>query len=84
MSTSPNMFTQSFFNGTRANLKPGDLIVVGYKCNFTEAKMLSWVYFTSTLDAAIWGAELAASSERERVYVVKPTGSVVDDLNLTY
>lgn len=83
MSASASMFSQSFFHGTRADLKPGDLIVVGYQSNFTEAKPLSWVYFAATLDAAIWGAELAAGNACERIYVVEPTGPIVDDPNLT-
>jgi rifampin ADP-ribosylating transferase len=77
------MFLQSFFHGTRANLKSGDLIVVGYKSNFTEAKPLSWVYFAGTLDAAIWGAELALGSGQERIYVVEPTGPIEVDPNVT-
>ena len=77
------MFPQSFFHGTRADLKPGDLIVVGRRSNFTDEKPLSWVYFAATLDAAIWGAELAAGHQRERIYVVEPTGPIVDDPNLT-
>src|ERR1700744_6505550 len=76
MSSVANVFSQSFFHGTRADLKPGDLIVVGHPSNFTEAAPLSWVYFTATLDAAIWGAELAAGSAAERIYVVEPTGPV--------
>ena len=76
-------FARSFFHGTRADLKCGDLIVVGHRSNFTEAEPLSWVYFTGTLDAAIWGAELAKGEGRERIYVVEPTGPVVDDPNLT-
>jgi hypothetical protein len=83
MSASATMFSQSFFHGTRADLKSGDLIVVGYRSNFTEARPLSWVYFTGTLDAAIWGAELAAGSGHERIYVVEPTGPILDDPNLT-
>lgn len=82
MSTAASRFSQSFFHGTRADLSPGDLIAVGYQSNFSEEK-LSWVYCAATLDAAIWGAELAAGSGRERVYVVEPTGTVVDDPNLT-
>lgn len=82
MSATASMFAQSFFHGTRADLKPGDLIVAGCLSNFTEAR-LSWVYFAGTLDAAIWGAELAAGSGRERIYVVEPTGPVEDDPNLT-
>jgi len=83
MSAIASMFSQSFFHGTKADLKPGDLIVVGCQSNFAEAKPLSWVYFTGTLDAAIWGAELAAGSGRERIYVVEPTGPFMDDPNLT-
>jgi hypothetical protein len=83
MSASAGIFSQSFFHGTRADLKPGDLIVVGYPSNFTEAKTLSWVYFAATLDAAIWGAELAAGGGKERIYVVEPTGPIMDDPNLT-
>ena len=83
MSSAATMFARSFFHGTSADLKPGDMIVVGHPSNFTEAKPLSWVYFTGTLDAAIWGAELAAGSGQERIYVVEPTGPIVDDPNLT-
>jgi rifampin ADP-ribosylating transferase len=83
MSAAASTFSQSFFHGTRANLEPGDMIVVGYQSNFTDAKPLSWVYFAATLDAAIWGAELAAGSGQQRIYVVEPTGPIVDDPNLT-
>jgi Rifampin ADP-ribosyl transferase len=83
VSASASMFSQSFFHGTRADLKPGDLIAVGYKSNFTEAKPLSWAYFAATLDAAIWGAELSKGIGHERIYVVEPTGPIVDDPNLT-
>src|SRR5262249_53778586 len=83
MSSAATAFSQSFFHGTRADLKPGDLIVVGYQSNFTDVNPLSWVYFTATLDAAIWGAELAVGSGRHRIYVVEPTGQIVDDPNLT-
>lgn len=77
------MFSQSFFHGTKADLKPGDLIVTGRQSNFIEGKSLSWVYFAGTLDAAIWGTELSAGSGRERIYVVEPTGPIEDDPNLT-
>lgn len=83
MSAAASTFSRSYFHGTRADLKPGDLIVVGYQSNFTEADALSWVYCAGTLDAAIWGAELAAGKGRQRIYVVEPTGAVVDDPNLT-
>jgi rifampin ADP-ribosylating transferase len=76
-------FAQSFFHGTRADLKVGDEIVVGRPSNHSEGRALSWVYFASTLDAAIWGAELAAGDGQERIYVVEPTGPIEDDPNVT-
>ena len=44
---------------------------------------MSWVYFSQTLEAAIWGAELAAGEGRQRIYIVEPVGLFVDDPNLT-
>lgn len=76
-------FVRQFFHGTRAALGPGDLIEVGHMSNFAEGSALSWVYFTGTLDAAIWGAELAEGGGRERIFVVEPTGAYEDDPNLT-
>jgi len=83
MSASASRFSQSFFHGTRADLNPGDLIVVGHQSTLSEAQPLSWIYFTGSLDAAIWGAELAAGIGPERIYVVEPTGPFTDDPNLT-
>jgi hypothetical protein len=74
---------QRFYHGTRADLNPGDLVEVGFNSNFGTGKPLSWVYLTGTLDAAIWGAELAAGNGRERIYIVEPTGPIEDDPNLT-
>jgi hypothetical protein len=72
-----------FYHSTRADLKPGDLIAPGYSSNYGRRKQASWVYLTSTLDAAIWGAELAAGDGRGGIYVVEPTGAIEDDPNLT-
>ena len=77
------VFSRQFFHGTRADLRPGDLITTGYASNFRADAPLSWVYFTGTLDAAIWGAELAQGDARERIYVVEPTGAIEDDPNVT-
>lgn len=74
---------QRFYHGTRADLKPGDLIAPGYSSNYGARKRASWVYLTGTLNAAIWGAELAAGEGRERIYIVEPTGPIMDDPNLT-
>jgi hypothetical protein len=38
---------------------------------------------TATLDAAIWGAELALGEGPGRIYIVEPTGPIMDDPNLT-
>lgn len=83
MSHSASVFAQSYFHGTKADLKPGASIVVGHQSNFTEVGALSWNYFSATLDAAIWGAELARGDGAERIYVVEPTGAIEDDPNLT-
>lgn len=72
-----------FYHGTRADLKPGDLIAPGHSSNYGRRKQASWVYLTGTLDAAIWGAELAVGEGRERIYIVEPAGPIEDDPNLT-
>lgn len=83
MTAAPSMFAQSYFHGTKADLRPGDTIVTGHRSNFLEDGGLSWSYFTATLDAAIWGAELARGAGSPRIYVVEPTGPFEDDPNLT-
>lgn len=72
-----------YYHGTRADLKTGDLLSPGYNSNFGQGKPASWIYFAATLDAAIWGAELAAGEGRQRIYIVEPTGEFVDGPNLT-
>ena len=72
-----------YYHGTRAELKPGDLIRPGYSSNYGERKRASWVYLTGTLDAAIWGAELALGDGPGRIYLVEATGAIEDDPNLT-
>lgn len=73
----------AFYHGTKADLKPGELIGPGYQSNYGQRKQARFVYFTATLDAAIWGAELAHGVEPQRIYIVEPTGSFEDDPNLT-
>jgi rifampin ADP-ribosylating transferase len=74
---------QQFYHGTKADLKPGDLLAAGYNSNFGARKRASWIYLTGTLDAAIWGAELAIGDGPGRIYIVEPTGPIFDDPNLT-
>jgi rifampin ADP-ribosylating transferase len=75
--------SQRFYHGTRADLKPGDLIKPGYSSNYGKRKKASYVYLTGTLDAATWGAELALGEGPGRIYIVEPTGPIMDDPNLT-
>lgn len=80
---SPSPFAQTFFHGTKADLKMGDLIGVGFNSNYEQNNSAKCIYLTATLDAAIWGAELAFGEGRERIYLVEPTGDIEDDPNLT-
>jgi Rifampin ADP-ribosyl transferase len=72
-----------FYHGTRAGLKPGDLLEPGNRSNYGERKDANYIYLTATLDAATWGAELAVGEGSCRIYRVEPTGPVEDDPNLT-
>jgi rifampin ADP-ribosylating transferase len=71
-----------FYHGTKADLKPGDLISPGYRSNYGHAERTSrWVYMTATLSPL--GAELARGDGPGRLYIVEPTGPFVDDPDLT-
>ncbi|CUR59210.1 Rifampin ADP-ribosyl transferase [metagenome] len=70
-------------HGTKADLAVGDLLVPGRESNFEGGRVMNHVYFTATLDAAVWGAELATGPGRGRIYLVEPTGEFEDDPNVT-
>lgn len=72
-----------YLHGTKAALALGDLLAPGRESNFEAGRVMNYVYFTATLDAAVWGAELASGEDRGRIYVVEPTGEFEDDPNLT-
>ena len=76
-----------FFDGTKAVLAAGDELVAGYGSNFQEGRVSNNIYFTSLVDTAAWGAELATalagSDERGHIYVVEPLGPFEDDPNVT-
>ena len=72
-----------FYHGTKVDLGLGDLIGPGYASNYGKRKKAAYVYLTATLDAAVWGAELALGEGPGRIYVVEPTGPIEDDPNLT-
>lgn len=75
--------SEQFYHGTKADLKVGDLIGAGFQSNYGNKLKANYVYFSATLDAATWGAELAAGKGTERVYIIEPTGDYEDDPNLT-
>ncbi len=81
--STPSPFAQTFFHGTKADLKIGDAIEIGINSNYGQLYIAKYIYLTATLDAAIWGAELALGEGRERIYLVEPTGPLEDDPNLT-
>jgi rifampin ADP-ribosylating transferase len=83
MTASPAPTATRYYHGTKADLKPGDLISAGFRSNYGSRKQAAYVYLTATLDAAVWGAELAVGDGRGRIYVVEPTGPIADDPNLT-
>jgi rifampin ADP-ribosylating transferase len=73
----------ALLHGTKADLAVGDLLVPGRPSNFEEGRVMNHVYVTATLDAATWGAELAAGDGPGRIYVVEPLGALEDDPNVT-
>lgn len=75
--------SQRLYHGTRADLKPGDLIAPGYSSNYGTRRKANHVYLSATLEAATWGAELALGEGKGRIYIVEPTGPIMDDPNLT-
>lgn len=83
MAASDKPNSELFYHGTKADLAPGDLIKPGYNSNYGKRKTASFVYLSATLDAAIWGAELAHGDGPGRIYIVEPTGPIEDDPNLT-
>jgi hypothetical protein len=78
-----DLSSQRLYHGTRADLNPGDLIEPGYTSNYGKRKKATYVYLTGTFDAATWGAELALGEGSGRIYIVEPTGPIMDDPNLT-
>jgi len=79
----PRPFAQTFFHGTKADLQIGDFIKIGINSNYGQKNIAKYIYLTATLDAAIWGAELALGEGPGRIYLVEPTGPIEDDPNLT-
>ena len=72
-----------YLHGTKVELAIGALLVPGRESNYQAGREMNHVYFTATLDAATWGAELAVGEGRGHIYIVEPTGAFEDDPNVT-
>jgi rifampin ADP-ribosylating transferase len=83
MESTNDLNSQTFYHGTKANLNQGELIAPGFNSNYGSRKKAKYIYLTATLEAAIWGAELALGENVGRIYIVEPTGPFEDDPNLT-
>ncbi len=84
MAATDDLSSQRLYHGTKADLMPGDLIEPGHPPNFgKQDRRTTYVYLTGTLNAAVWGAELALGEGPGRIYTVEPTGPITDDPNLT-
>jgi rifampin ADP-ribosylating transferase len=75
--------TSTFYHGSKAALHIGNLIEPGYRSNYGSRKNAKYVYFTASIDAAVWGAELAIGDGDGKIFIVEPTGEFEDDPNLT-
>lgn len=72
-----------FYHGTRADLRPGDLLTPGFRSNYKSEVVMNHIYFTALPDGAGLAAALAAGDAAERVYIVEPTGPFENDPNVT-
>ena len=45
-------FAQTYFHGTKADLKIGDLIEAGFNSNYGQRKNAKYIFLSATLDAA--------------------------------
>ncbi len=72
-----------FFHGTRADLRPGDLLAPGRPSNYGSRRIANHLYITASRDGAPLAAELARGDGPGRVYRVEPLGTIEDDPNVT-
>ncbi len=72
-----------FFHGTKAELRPGDLLTPGWRSNYGSGRQAKHIYLTATREGAPLAAELARGQGPGRVYRVEPVGAIEDDPNVT-
>ena len=72
-----------FFHGTKADLRPGDLLTPGWRSNYGSGRQAKHIYLTATREGAPLAAELARGEGPGRVFRVEPLGTIEDDPNVT-
>ncbi|QLE53257.1 NAD(+)--rifampin ADP-ribosyltransferase (plasmid) [Nostoc sp. C057] len=72
-----------FYHGTKADLQVGDLLRAGGSSNYKLELKMNHIYFTALVNGAGLAAALAKGDNRERVYIVEPTGEFENDPNVT-
>jgi len=72
-----------FFHGTKADLRPGDLLTPGWRSNYGSGRQAKHIYLTATREGAPLAAELARGKGPGRVFRVEPLGTIEDDPNVT-
>lgn len=72
-----------FYHGTKADLRVGDLLVAGGLSNYQAGLTMNHIYFTALASGAALAAALAKGKQKERVYLVQPTGPFENDPNVT-
>ncbi len=72
-----------FFHGTKADLRPGDLLTPGWRSNYGTGRQSKHIYVTASRDGAPLAAELARGNGPGRVFRVEPLGRLEDDPNVT-
>jgi rifampin ADP-ribosyltransferase/immunity protein 5 of polymorphic toxin system len=75
--------TGPFFHGTRADVRPGDLLTPGRRSNYGSGRTSRHIYVTASENGAPLAAELARGEGPPRVYRVEPLGPIEDDPNVT-
>ncbi|MGV8907695.1 MAG: NAD(+)--rifampin ADP-ribosyltransferase [Propionicimonas sp.] len=72
-----------FFHGTKADLRPGDLLTPGWRSNYGSGRVANHIYLTASTSGAPLAAAFARGEGPGRVYRVEPLGAIEDDPNLT-
>jgi len=72
-----------FFHGTKAEVRPGDLLTPGWRSNYGSGRAAKHIYVTASREGAPLAAGLARGDGPGRVYRVEPLGTLEDDPNVT-